>query len=46
MMVSKFSPVFVGVKDGRRFLFSPLDEVQIAYLRALDVHPAVFTEMR
>ena len=45
MMVSKFSPVFVGVKEGRRFLFTPLDPVQLAYLMALDVHPAVFTEV-
>jgi transposase len=46
MMVSKFSPVFVGVKEGRRFLFTPLDTVQLAYLMALDVHPAIFTEVR
>jgi len=45
MMVSKFSPVFVGMKEGRRFLFTPLDPVQLAYLMALDVHPAVFTEV-
>jgi transposase len=45
MMVSKFSPVFVGVKEDRRFLFTPLDTVQLAYLMALDVHPAVFTEV-
>jgi transposase len=45
MMVSKFSPVFVGMKEGRRFLFIPLDPVQRAYLMALDVHPAVFTEV-
>jgi hypothetical protein len=44
MMVSKFSPVFVGMKEGQRFLFTPLDPVQRAYLMALDVHPAVFTE--
>ena len=46
MMVSKFSPVFVGVKEGRRFLFTPFDPVQLAYLTALDVHPAAFTEVR
>jgi transposase len=46
MMASKFSPVFVGVKNGRRFLFTPLNNVQLAYLKALDVHPAVFTEMK
>ena len=45
MMASKFSPVFVGVEGDRRFLFAPLDKVQIAYLRALEVHPAVFTKM-
>ena len=45
MMVSKFSPVFVGVEGDRRFLFAPLDTVQIAYLRALEVHPAIFTKM-
>jgi transposase len=45
MMVSKFSPVFVGVKEGQRFLFTPFDPVQLAYLMALDVHPAVFTEV-
>ena len=44
MMASKFSPVFVGLKGGRRFLLAPLDKVQLAYLRALDVHPSVFTE--
>ena len=45
MMASKFSPVFVGVKGDRRFLFTPLDQVQLAYLSALEVHPAVFTKM-
>jgi hypothetical protein len=25
MVVSKFSPVFVGITDNRRFLFAPLD---------------------
>jgi transposase len=45
MMASKFSPVFVGVEGNRRFLFAPLDTVQIAYLSALEVHPAVFTKM-
>jgi len=39
MMASKFSPVFVGLKAGRRFLLTPLDKVQLAYLSALDVHP-------
>jgi transposase len=45
MMASKFSPVFVGVRDHKRFLFAPLTKVQLAYLIALDVHPAIFTEM-
>jgi len=45
MMASKFSPVFVGVRGERRFLFTALDKVQLAYLSALDVHPAIFTEM-
>jgi transposase len=45
LMASKFSPVFVGVKGNRRFLFTPLDEVQLAYLNALDVHPAIFTQI-
>lgn len=45
MMVSKFSPVFVGVKADRRFLFTPLDQVQLAYLKALDVPPAIFTKI-
>jgi hypothetical protein len=45
MMASKFSPVFVGLKGGRRFLLAPLDRVQLAYLRALDVHPSIFTEI-
>ena len=44
MMASKFSPVMGGVKNGRRFLFSPLDEVQLAYLHALNVQPACFTQ--
>ena len=45
MMVSKFSPVFVGVKGDRRFLFTPLDQVQLAYLSALDVPPSIFTKI-
>jgi transposase len=45
MVVSKFSPVFVGVQGGRRFLFNPLTKVQRAYLMALDVHPDIFTEV-
>jgi transposase len=45
MMASKFSPVFVGLRDDKRFLFAPLTTVQLAYLTALDVHPAIFTEM-
>jgi transposase len=45
MMVSKFSPVFVGVKGDRRFLFTPLDQVQLAYLSALDVPPVIFTKI-
>jgi hypothetical protein len=45
MMVSKFSPVFVGVKGNRRFLFTPLDQVQLDYLSALDVHPSIFTRI-
>ena len=44
MMASKFSPVFVGVTNGKRFLFTPLDEVQLDYLCALGVHPDVFTQ--
>jgi hypothetical protein len=45
MMVSKFSSVFVGAKDGQRFLINPLNETQLAYLDALDVHPAAFTQL-
>lgn len=45
MMVSKFSPVFVGVKDNRRTLFTPLDKFQLAYLDALDVSPSIFTKI-
>jgi len=45
MMVSKFSSVFVGMRGERRFLLRPLDETQRTYLQALDVSPAVFTEM-
>jgi transposase len=45
MMASKFSPVFVGLKSGRRFLLAPLDRVQLAYLKALNVHPSIFTEI-
>lgn len=45
MMASKFSPVFVGLKGGRRFLLAPFDKVQLAYLTALDVHPSIFTEI-
>jgi len=42
MMASKFSPVFVGVENGKRFLFTPFDNVQLDYLNALGVHPDVF----
>ncbi|PIQ44419.1 MAG: transposase [Deltaproteobacteria bacterium CG12_big_fil_rev_8_21_14_0_65_43_10] len=45
MMVSKFSPVFVGVMDNRRALFTPLDKFQLAYLDALDVSPSIFTKI-
>lgn len=45
MMASKFSSVFLGMNRGRRFLLAPLDTVQLAYLRALDVDPTIFTEM-
>jgi transposase len=45
MMASKFLPVVVGVKDGKRFLFNPLNQVQLEYLRALNVRPDIFTEM-
>jgi hypothetical protein len=45
MMASKFSPVFVGVKGDRRFLFTPLNQVQLAYLMALDVPPSIFTKI-
>ena len=34
-----------GIDGDRRFLFTPLDKVQLAYLSALEVHPAVFTKM-
>jgi hypothetical protein len=44
MMVSKFSPVFVGVMNKRRILFTPLDKFQLAYLDALDVSPSIFTK--
>jgi hypothetical protein len=45
MMASKFSSVFVGARGDRRFLLRPLDKTQRTYLQALDVSPAVFTEM-
>jgi hypothetical protein len=45
MVVSKFSPVFVGINGNQRFLFTPLDTVQLSYLKALEVHPAVFTSI-
>lgn len=45
MMVSKFLPVVVGIKNGKRFLFTPLNKVQLAYLCALGVRPDVFTEI-
>ena len=45
MMASKFSSVFVGTRGERRFLLRPLDDTQRTYLQALDVSPAVFTEM-
>ena len=45
MMVSKFSPVFVGIDGNRRFLLTPLDQVQLAYFSALDVPPSIFTKV-
>jgi transposase len=45
MMVSKFISVVVAIKNGERSLFTPLDKVQLAYLYALEVRPAVFTEI-
>ena len=45
MVASKFSPVFVGIHGNERFLFTPLDMVQLAYLKALEVNPAVFTTL-
>lgn len=45
MVVSKFSPVLVGTNGNQRFLFTPLDTVQLSYLKALEVNPAVFTNM-
>jgi transposase len=45
MMASKFSSVFVWTRGERRFLLRPLDETQRTYLQALNVSPAVFTEM-
>lgn len=44
MVVSKFSSVFVGIRNNRRFLFTPLDDVQLAFLHALNVPPSIFTE--
>ena len=44
MMVSKFISV-VAKKNGERSLFTPLNKVQLAYLNALEVRPAVFTEI-
>ncbi|MEO0248179.1 MAG: hypothetical protein ABIN58_01295, partial [candidate division WOR-3 bacterium] len=46
MMVSKFMDISVGVKGKRRFLFSPLSQVQLAYLNALNVSPSVFTTVK
>lgn len=46
MMVSKFSPVFVGVRNGHRFLFADLNQIQLDYLNALGVHPEVFTKVK
>ncbi len=45
MMVSKFLPVFIGVRAGRRFLFTPLNPLQLAYLQVLDVRPTISTEI-
>jgi len=45
MMVSKFFPVSVGLRDGQRFLFADLNKVQLDYLKALGVHPEVFTKV-
>jgi hypothetical protein len=45
MMVTKFAAVFGGVRDGQRFLFANLNQVQLDYLSALGVHPDVFTRV-
>jgi transposase len=45
MMVSKFISVVVAVKNGERSLFTPLNKVQLAYLKALEVNPGIFTEI-
>jgi transposase len=34
-----------GIERNFGFLKDPLDQVQLAYLSALEVHPAVFTKM-
>jgi hypothetical protein len=39
MMVTKFAAVFGGVRDGQRFLFANLNQVQLDYLSALGVIP-------
>ena len=45
MMVSKFISVVVAIKNGERFLVTPLTKVQYAYLNALEVHPSIFTDI-
>jgi hypothetical protein len=38
-------PSFVGVRSVSRFLLTPFDKVQLAYLKALQVHQTAFTEV-
>jgi hypothetical protein len=36
---------FVGIAGHRRFLFTPLDQVQLADLSSLNVTPSIFTKI-
>jgi transposase len=43
MLTTKFTHVLLAKADGKRALARPLKEVQLEYLKALNVSPAVFT---
>jgi hypothetical protein len=43
MMTTKFSGMLVLVVGGRRHLARPLSDIQLQYVKILDLAPEVFT---